>query len=823
MKQVKAAVAPAEAPRSALPAWLRSPHLPAMAGLVVLVVAMYSAFLFSDKMLYGSDVMAGLDGRVVLHDALTKYHQFPMWLSSRLGGMPTTDASFADAMYPPSFLVHALFPVYRALGIKIVLHVLLAGVFFYLLLLRGFRMPPLIAFAGAVFYMLNPQFISLTYSGHEGKMFVIAWLPFLVWRMKALMERPGLLNATWLSLGIAMCLLTPHVQMTYFVLWGLFLAWLIGLALVWVKQKQVRSLVPTAVYFWVAVGLGIGLAFVSFYPSYAFVHDAYSVRGVDKGFEFASSWSLHWPEFISLWVPDFCGLNLGGNLQTYWSENAFTLNTEYAGAMPVLLAVLAICMRRSPWRIFWGSIALLAVLFSLGRHTPVFHLAYYLIPGVKKFRACSMMMFWFSFSAVLLAGLCLLDVWKGRLGELSERSRMRWRKGLFVGLGVVTLTALICSSRGFVGGLMEGLAPVLRDTDKRRVFDANFGEHFLPALWLWWLFCVTTLGMVLALLRGKLSAKAFVWAVLVIGIVDVFRIDRGTGEERFIRTQNPRPYFYADPTIAALAKQMPAEPFRCFTLPGALPQNGEGIYGLEGLSGFHDNELRWYRAFRGDQSDRNYFSGLIGQQPDGTPYLVVEQARSGNAFLDLANAKYLLGRQTGVVTIENRGALPRLSFAARYVVLDTAATIAALQSGRYDYRTTVALLQEPDSKPPALAHADSARAMAMPVEWVAYTPNYRKAEVQAPADGFMRISEVFYPGWRVHLDGKPTKIYQADAAWMAVAITTGKHTVELVPGSIYLGRASLVSYPLMVLVAGYWLFLFLRRLRRARPLVSEGA
>ena len=44
------------------------------------------------------------------------------------------------------------------------------------------------------FYMLNPQFVSLIYGEHDGKMYVIALLPFVVWRLKALMERPGMRN-----------------------------------------------------------------------------------------------------------------------------------------------------------------------------------------------------------------------------------------------------------------------------------------------------------------------------------------------------------------------------------------------------------------------------------------------------------------------------------------------------------------------------------------------------------------------------------------------------------------------------------------------------
>ncbi len=184
-----------------------------------------------------------------------------------------------------------------------------------------------------------------------------------------------------------------------------------------------------------------------------FLREAFSVRGVDRGFEYAASWSLHWPEFFSLWVPEFGGFDVG-SLQTYWSENAFKLNTEYPGAIALLFSVFAIVQKPRPWRIFWGSVAALAVLYSLGAHTPVFYAAYWLIPGVKKFRAASMLMFWFSFSTVLLSSLFFKDLVAGYFSSMSQDIRKKWVRGLTIGLGCITALAAVFSLKGFVTGLM---------------------------------------------------------------------------------------------------------------------------------------------------------------------------------------------------------------------------------------------------------------------------------------------------------------------------------------------------------------------------------
>lgn len=782
-------------------------------ALALIVVIVFTPFLFSDKMLFGSDTLAGIDSRVYLKNSLAKHHQFPLWFNSRLGGMPSCDAMFGDAMYPPTIAINAVMPISRALGMRLVFHVFLAGLFFFLLLRKGFKTPAFVAFIGGALYMLNPEFFSHVYPGHDGKMFVIAWLPFVIWRMKSLMDTPNLLNSTLLALGIAICLFTSHIQMSYFTLWGLFLYWLVFAVITWAREKKPMSVVKVTGFFVLAVALGVGLSLIQLLPPFMYVRDAFSVRGVDRGFEYAASWSLHWPEAFSLWVPEF-----GNYLDYYWGDNPFKLNTEYAGAMALMFSVFAIVLkRRKPWRIFWGVIAVLAVMYALGAHTPVFHIAYYLIPGVKKFRACSMLMFWFSFATILLASLFFKDIANGFFTAFSEERRRKWVKGIMIAIGAITVLALLFSLKGFVLGVMQPLCASLSETQKMRVFDANFSKNFVPFLWVWWVFAASSMVLLAGVISGKIHKNAFLGAVIALGLIDVLRVD-----SHFIKIVDPRPYFYAEQAITDLQTEMAVEPFRCFSLPGTFgEQNAEGIQGLEGVGGFHDNELRWYRDFRGDQQDRNYYTNLLGFLPDGRPYLKPQNLKSGNAFLNIANVRYYLFRQgETLIKIPNDGALGRLSFAKGYTVLDSSQIIDGLKTDRYDYRNTVGLCEEPSQKPAASSSSDSI-VKPLVVTWKTYSPNYRKAVVSAPRDGFLRISEVYYPGWEVRIDNKPVKIYKADCAWMAVNISGGEHTVEILPHSMYLKKAEIVSYPLMLLVGIYWVIVGVMRLKKREELSNR--
>jgi hypothetical protein len=780
-------------------------------GLALIVIVIFSGFIFSDKMLVSSDQLSGLDAKETMRTSLLMHHQFPFWFSSRLGGMPTIDALFGDAFYPVAIVMNALIDVPKAIGFKMVLHVFLAGLFFFLMLRRGFKIAAPVAFAGGVFYMLNPEFFSHIYPGHDGKMYVIAWLPFVIWRLKALADSTTILNTTLLGLAIGISLITSHVQLNYFVLWGVFFYGVFVVVRHLLRRDRLAA-VRFGAGFGCAVAIGLAIGLIQVFPSFMYVHDAFSVRGVDRGFKFAASWSLHWPEIFSLWVPEF-----GNTLDYYWSAkdysltaNSFKLNSEYAGGIVLLLAAMAVAWKSRPWRWFWLGIAVLSLFFALGAHTPVFHIAYAVIPGVKKFRACSMIMFWFSFSTILLAALFLKDMLRGEFLSLSEQQKKKRTKNLLIALAAICGVTILFSIKAAVVGMFPLIAEL--DTEKRQIFDVNFSRNFVPMLWLWFFFAAGTLALIIAVMKGTIKPGVAVGIIFVMGFIDVLRVDA-----LFIKLMDPKPYFYAEPAVRKLQREMAVAPFRVFSLPGALPQNGEGIHGLEGVDGFHDNELRWYREFRGDRENRNYFANLIGVTPRGEQYLKAENIDKGNPFLDIANVKYLLARNgSELLVIENRNALGRVAFAPNFTVLDTAQVLGALQSGGYDYRTTVALSAAPSQRPSANT-PDSllAKMPSSAVFWQRYTPNDRIVKVTVPQDGFLRIAEVYYPAWKVMIDGSPSPVYRSDYAWMAVFVPKGEHVVEMKINSLYLGKALLVSFPMLFALCLYWIVRFLRKQRKS--------
>jgi hypothetical protein len=60
----------------------------------------------------------------------------------------------------------------------------------------------------------------------------------------------------------------------------------------------------------------------------------------------------------------------------------------------------------------------------------------------------------------------------------------------------------------------------------------------------------------------------------------------------------------------------------------------------------------------------------------------------------------------------------------------------------------------------------------------AYTPNRVVISVITDSPAMLFLSDSYYPGWNAYVDGKQTKIYRADYAFRAVAVSAGNHTVE---------------------------------------------
>jgi len=88
------------------------------------------------------------------------------------------------------------------------------------------------------------------------------------------------------------------------------------------------------------------------------------------------------------------------------------------------------------------------------------------------------------------------------------------------------------------------------------------------------------------------------------------------------------------------------------------------------------------------------------------------------------------------------------------------------------------------------------------VSIVSYQPERVEVQAHLGAPGYLVLTDTHYPGWRALVDGRPTKIEQADYYFRAIYLEEGEHTVEFVydPLSFKVGVAISLACLALVII-----------------------
>jgi hypothetical protein len=773
-----------------------------------LTAFLFREFILSDRMLVGSDTLAmGYVVRELYAEALHALGRIPRWAPNILGGTPFLEAlSAGDSLYPPSLALLWLLEPYRALGWKLVLHVFLAGVFFFgwVRAIGGSRPAALL---GGAAYMLAPFLIGFVHPGHDGKIFVTALAPLLFWATERHFERPGLSSIGGIGLVVALVLLTTHFQMAYFLFGG------VGLYSIFRALQIARGTgggrlgkdgngpgagVPrpkagaTRFALFLAASLlgGAGAAY-QFFPAADYVTE-FSRRiqttreaAGEVGRTWSSSWSMHPEEAMSLVIPEFAGNQADGSTWTsgtYWGRNALKDNHEYAGLVVLLLAAVSFlgAARRS-LRLFFAGLGAFALTFALGSHTPVWGLMYAFLPGIRLFRAPGMAVFLFGFGAITLAALGLdriLDLARDR----DEEGLARVQRVLWVGAGLVGSCAVLMTS-GVFTSLWTRTVYASIDPRRLQILTAHL-PNIAQGAALATLLAAATAGVVWALARGKLPTRGALAALLLLVVFDAARIDVS-----FIQTMDFWQWSQPDPNIRALLeREQDGEPYRLLSLARAGQDVTPAMHGIELAAGHHPNDLARYRE-------------LIGMVGSGLP----ENLLNSNVRRIL-NVRYILwpdielgaSPQGPVVSRTQYGegrpyhtlladvGLPRARLVASAVRKSDDDAVAYMMSDAHDPATEVVLAVDP---PVSL----DGGAVAGEVTWVERGPDRHELTVHSDRPALLVVADNWYPAWRATVNDQEVEVLRAYHTLRAVPVPAGHSTVVMWYESTLLQRSRLLS------------------------------
>jgi hypothetical protein len=740
---------------------------------LLLGLAVFNKLLFSNCMVFGSDFVSGAYMTYkFIYDTFKLYDQFPLWYPNLYGGAPMVDAvTYGHSFYPISLALQRVIAPSILNAWYYFIHICLAGFGTYLFL-RKSRFSGTASFLSGIAYMFTSSMVSLIYAGHDGKIIVSSLLPWLLLFLGKAIEfdlwRRWLLWSLCAAMTIGLALLSPHVQMTYYLLLaGLFFA----IAKLYQRYRNGmplgRMISSGAVRGAIILLFGFSLYAVQAIPLNHYLK--FSPRGQDKGYKFATSYSMPPEEIVNTVWPEFSGLidkdSGDGPTHWYWGRRDLKLHTEYIGVIPIFLAMLGLLYgKRKRLKIFFLCLGGFALIVALGGFTPLYYLVYYLIPGMAKFRSPAMIFNIFSFSVIVLSAMgiqTLMDkVYKERTGI-----------NLLITLGVILLIGLIFSAAK--DGMTAMLSAFAAKGWGAQALWQSFPE-MVKGFWIAFAFLALGIIATLLMIKNRLPFKWWSISLALLIFLELWRVDA-----KFIKiVPGPEEYFAKDEVVRALEKDKAL--FRTWPLQVHQQGNYLSLYGVQTVGGEHPNPLRRYNEFVGTDPKR-----LL---PD------FHNLFQATAFLNILNVKYLLMQQpvnhpsfvlsdscySGRVKIyRNQTVLPRAWIVGDYEKITRDQEILdRMKQADFDPAKTVILEEEPDGfmagvTPKGTVQIDS------------YQANNVKMTVEADKPGILVMSDNHYPEWQAIVDGRPAKIYRADYTFRALVVPSGKHVVEFIYHSKY--------------------------------------
>jgi hypothetical protein len=787
----------------------------AIVAFALLPLLFYGKYLFGANMLFGTDWLGA--GSYMWREFMATYIRshgnVALWWPALLCGQPTVAGFFADMFYLPTLLPRLFLPVHVVWTWTFVLHHFLAGFGTYLFL-REIKLSVIPAAIGGIAFEFAGSLATLAYAGHDGRLIGSALMPLALFFLHRGMTRRQFVWFALTGFVIALQLLSGHVQKVYYTGLMLFAYFLFMVIQSAVQEKSAGTVFKLSAYFVAAVGLGIALSAIQYLPVYG--NMPFASRGGERGYGYASSWSMPVIETFDLLTPRF-----SGGLDSYWGKNVFKLHSEYLGILPLLFAFVAVFRRWKERNVKFFTFSFVGVtLMAWGGNTPFYYIPYYLFPGVSKFRGPAMIFFLAAFSLVALAGLGVDYVLRG---AKEGDTRKTTKTVLIFGAIPLALLLLFAALKGPMMSLLR--SATIQTSQKLEALAANY-PAMLGGLLFAAVFAALGILLVRLFVNRRLKPVAFAAGLAAVMVLDVgLSLSLWDESRGYVRgVPPPKEYFAPDEAVAFLKQDTSL--YR--VLPWHYERSDDGILaynGIQSVAGQMPNPLQVYQDFLGA----------------GTSVFFRPDNMLNPNYMNLSNVKYVISvtlpedasrydqptRQTieqirtyfsqprfepafagqKYAIYRNTTALPRAFVAPGFQVLaNKEELLGMLLRPDVNPARTVLLYKDPGFVPGPDTVAGSAQV-------TSYDCNEVKVKASLTVPGLLVLTDCYVPDWKVYVDGKRTDLLQAYHTFRAVALPAGEHDVTFRYESKYYKLGSYVSLFAVVFLCGTLAFAFIRRKR----------
>jgi hypothetical protein len=698
---------------------------------------------------------------------------FPFWNPHLMCGVPLIAEIQSGMFYPPNLIFRVL-PLPLAINWSLIIHLYLLalGTYFFGRQLHLSRAGAMIA--ASVFCFCGPVFIRL-FAGHHTDLYTIAWIPAVF----LCVDKIGR-HATWrkfIFLAVLFCLqfLAGHPQYLYYTIifsWFYFI-WATRPLL---KRKLYRSWGFGHVGFVLSLCVAGLIALPQLLPVFEML--SLSPR---KSLEFSDvAWFSFPPQnLLTFFMPLFYG---DGVEIPYWGLFNLWEMCAFCGTIPLMLSAFAIKdVKTTTHSVFFFLLAAFAIIMALGKHTPLFKLAYYVLPGLDMFRGHSKMHLFYCFAVALLAGT----------GYDAQKRSLEFKSRRFVWLLTAALVALfillmvIPYTRLLEAPVTHYLQHLQKDPRSYLPTPGADNTEFLAAVLkqiaMSWRYFLVNLwfGLLLIILMLRFGSRLLLQTAMILAVLTDLFIFGNT----FVASVDMRHWDLKPEVMQFIARDN--EPSRSAVITTFGPRYGI-TSPLQQLGGDYPYVL-------------NRYSRLYNLANEGKPTasMKITNIRRISPVFNLFSLKYLVlnsDRQLDIpgfyrvynddvlAVLENEYARKRVYIPQNIKIVDeedeALRGVFELPSIRGEQ-----LIIERDSVAgisfayESLLHgADRDET----VDIIHYSPNTIKLQAQLNADAWIILTDTYYPGWKAAIDGESeVPIVPGNYAFRAIYVPKGTHEIIL--------------------------------------------
>ena len=712
----------------------------------------------------------------------------PLWNPMIMGGLPfLAVVTHGDILYPTALLRYFL-PVHVVMNLAFFLHYILAGFLTYLFL-RRMAVSWTGAVTGGIAYQLSGIMISYVQPGHDGKLFVSTLLPLAFLALVVALRDRRWWGYPLLAITVGLCLLSPHVQATYYLLIaaGLFALYLtFGEA----TTEPLRPRLQRLALAFAAIVAGFGLGMPQLLPFLEYIPHSPRAGGYSVGYSGSTSYGVPWDHVPEFFIAGFTGDTFSSS---YWGTNPLKLHSEYLGLPAIALAILGLGDRRR--RLVWwlGGIGLLFLLIALGGATPFYHLWWAVMPMVKKTRAPGMVFFVVAFCVATFAAFGV-DRIERRDATAAKHARV-W----IIAAVAIALLGLI----GVFGQVAIALAPSgeLAQALRHGVPQAIARGSFIRLSTLMGAVALAAVALLVwGRLQGRVPALLFALGLPLLVGLDLWR----NGQHFWTYSPPPAQDLYRDDTVVARLKTAP-KPVRVLDV-NVYPQNVLMAHGIAQVIGYQGNELRYYDDLLGGRNEWRYlFSSTRLWQLLAVRYVLIpDSAALPGYHIVMGPVVTAAGTRAFVYEADTIPPYARVVPAALKVDNDSAIPPTLADPRLPGFDRVVLLPKDAPLSPPALRGLPPPSASRARI--TAWDAGQMTVELDpAPRDSsYVMIAENWYLDWRASVDGHAARVLRGDNALLTIPVAPGARKIELRYHSSAYAQGKVIAFATLVIVlAGF--------------------